>query len=79
MNYRKTKLELSQDNQRLALENAELRKLVGDLEFEVKRLKVVAANTGEPTDSGHSYPYTDGLGRRYRLDGRVRCFEPAKH
>jgi len=64
MNRPMLKFELQLANRQLALENAALRKQVGDLEFQ---LKVVV-----PAKS--TYPCVDNSGRVYRLTRGIRCY-----
>jgi cell division protein FtsB len=60
---RTTKLALEQLNQRLAAENHELRRQIGDLRLQAARETVQA-----------TYPLTDKLGRSYRLEKGIRCY-----
>jgi hypothetical protein len=71
MNERKTKAELLADNQALGAQNLALRRQIADLEFKLQ----VHTNSVPP----HEYPLIDGLGRRFRLEGRVRCYPSGRH
>ena len=58
-----TKLELAQI---VAKQNVEL----CELRAEVSALRV------QLEASRPRYPFMDGRGRRYRLDGQVKCYQP---
>lgn len=60
--------------------NAQLLERIEALEAELKALKAqpqssTTRSTPQPAASGDDrYPYLDHLGRKYRLEGRTRCF-----
>ena len=61
-----TKIELQQANSRLADENHQL------------KLEIAALRT-QLEVSKPKYPFVDKIGRRYRLEGNIRCFAPINH
>lgn len=62
--------------QRAKVEVLEAR--VAELEARCDRLaqRTRAQAPARPAASDERYPFTDKLGRRYRMEGRIRCYAP---
>ena len=74
-----TKSELASQCAALRTENSALRSSVEMLKIQIQRTRESAAAYGaaiEAADVSRHYPLTDGRGRAYRLEGRIKCFRP---
>ena len=58
----------------LAAENATLRAEVSTLRAQVEAMR--APKHDEYESFNFRYPLTDSRGRAYRMDGRVKCYQP---
>jgi hypothetical protein len=75
-----TKVELEQQNLRLAEENQALRTALADKEGLILALKAQAKATVVADNFiAQRYPLVDARGRRYRIEGRMKCYAPSNH
>ena len=69
MSSRITKAQLAVENHALRTENSTLR-----AQIEMLRSKLAAPAVAP---SNVKYPLVDKLGRHYRMEGRIKCYQPS--